>query len=59
MLITERWTRTMRQLWGAAVQVSQAANEAQLTEARTILVEARKRLYRILAEEDESESSAT
>ena len=44
--------QVMRQVWGAAIQVSQAATEAQLKEAQEILLDTRKRLYRLLADED-------
>jgi DNA-binding PadR family transcriptional regulator len=47
------------QLAMAAVQVVQAGTDAQVTQARTVLTDARKALYRILAaDEDESASDA-
>jgi DNA-binding PadR family transcriptional regulator len=49
--------QTMRQVWGAAIQVSQAGSEAQLKEAQQILLETRKRLYRLLADSDEAETT--
>jgi len=47
----------VRQVGMAAVQVSQAGSSAQVAEARTVLTEARRKLYGILAAE-ESEAEA-
>src|SRR4051794_9664798 len=41
-----------RQLFMALVQLSQAGSEKQVQEAKQVLVDARKAIYRILAEED-------
>ena len=41
-----------RQLFMALVQLSQAGTEKQVQEAKQVLVDARKAIYRILAEED-------
>ena len=40
------------QLAAAAIQVSQAGSDAQVDEARQLLVDARKALYRLLADEE-------
>jgi DNA-binding PadR family transcriptional regulator len=42
----------MRQIGMALFQVAQTGSEAQIEEARTILAEARRGLYRILAEDE-------
>jgi hypothetical protein len=41
----------IRQLAAAAMQVAQAGTEPQVAEARKVLGDARRALYRILAEE--------
>lgn len=46
------------QLSWAAIQVTQAGTNAQLQQAKQVLADARRRLYRILAEDDEDESAA-
>lgn len=43
------------QLFMALMQVAQAGSEAQVAEARRVLVDARRALYRILAESDPNE----
>lgn len=49
----------LRTLFGqvvmAAVQVARVGNEAQVAQARQVLVETRRRLYRILASDDEAD----
>ena len=45
------------QVAAAAWQVAQAGTEAQATEAKRILTETRKSLYRLLAEDDEGDSA--
>lgn len=47
----------VRQLAAAAVQVSHAGNDAQRTEARKVLREAKRALYRILAEEADDDEA--
>ena len=42
----------MKHVGAAAIQVAQAGSSAQITEARKILAETRKALYRVLAESD-------
>ena len=42
---------TGRQLFAATMQVAQAGSEAQIAKARDVLAEARRSLYRILAED--------
>jgi DNA-binding PadR family transcriptional regulator len=44
------------QLFMAYMQVAQAGNEEQIAEARRVLVDARRSLYRILAESDHDET---
>ncbi|WP_189091310.1 PadR family transcriptional regulator [Deinococcus ruber] len=41
-------------LMGAVMQIAKEGNEAQLTQAQSVLKEARKSLYRLLAEDDAS-----
>jgi DNA-binding PadR family transcriptional regulator len=45
------------QLNAAIAQVSRVATAATAREARTVLLEARKSLYRLLAEDDESDTT--
>ena len=45
------------QVAAAAWQVAQAGTEAQATEAKRILTETRKSLYRLLAEDDDGDSA--
>ncbi len=45
-----------KQVGAAALQVAQAGSTAQVAEARKILSQARKALYRVLAEDDASDS---
>src|SRR5215472_1539431 len=47
----------MQQVHLAAVQVVSAGTESQVARARTVLTEARKALYRILAEDDEAQDT--
>jgi DNA-binding PadR family transcriptional regulator len=47
-----------KQLGAAALQVAQAGSTAQVAEARRILSEARKALYRVLAEDDGGDDGA-
>ena len=47
--------RSMFQLGAAVKQVSAAGSEAHITAAQTILSDARKAVYRILASDDEAE----
>ena len=47
----------MQQVHLAAVQVVSAGTESQVARARTVLTEARKALYRILAEDDETQDA--
>ncbi len=51
----------MRELMGqvgmAFIQVTMAGSEAQMAEARRVLINARKALYRILAEDDDTTGS--
>jgi DNA-binding PadR family transcriptional regulator len=53
--------RELRQLIGplaaAAMQVGSAGNDAQVEQARKVLTDARRALYRILAEEGEDEAT--
>lgn len=46
------------QLSWAAIQVTQAGTNAQLQQAKQVLADARRKLYRILAEDDPDESAA-
>jgi DNA-binding PadR family transcriptional regulator len=50
---------TSLQLVGAAMQVQRVGSPAAQKEAQTILVEARKRIYRLLAEDSESTDAVT
>lgn len=49
---TVEFHQLIKQVTLAAMQVAQAGGDAQLTEARKILKDARKALYRLLAEDD-------
>jgi hypothetical protein len=46
------------QVAAATVQVSQAGSEAQIEKAKALLVGTRRSLYRILADDETSESTA-
>ncbi|HEX6446995.1 MAG TPA: PadR family transcriptional regulator [Streptosporangiales bacterium] len=46
------------QLSWAAIQVTQAGTNAQLQQAKQVLADARRRLYRILAEDDPEDAAA-
>jgi DNA-binding PadR family transcriptional regulator len=48
----------VRQVGMAAVQVAQAGSPAQVTEARTVLTETRRKLYGILASEEREAEAA-
>jgi DNA-binding PadR family transcriptional regulator len=48
--------RLIGQLAAAAVQVSQVGSDAQIAKAREVLVDARKALYRLLAEDETTDS---
>ena len=47
-------TEALFQVGAAVMQVARTGTEAQVEEAKAILDEARKKLYRILAEDDET-----
>jgi len=50
--------KTLREVAGAAAQVAQAGDEAQLAQAQELLRETRRSLYRILAEESGGDDTA-
>ncbi len=47
----------LQALMGATMQIAKEGNEAQLRQAQTILKDARKGLYRLLAEDDSAQES--
>ncbi|GGM58022.1 hypothetical protein GCM10012275_31530 [Longimycelium tulufanense] len=51
--------RALRQTFMAVMQVLAAGNERQVTEARKVLDETRRSMYRILAEDDVTSDAAT
>lgn len=51
--------RLIGQLAAAAIQVSQVGSDAQIAQARQVIVDARKALYRLLAEDETEDADAS